>query len=109
MSNITRFEDWSTSKIIPPKVDELVKAAHLLSKNTENIRFDSPHTQERLEQRGISIRQALEVLRKGECVSGPTLDQHGAWRIKLSRMVAGRRVQVVIAVKETHLDVITVI
>ena len=55
------------------------------------------------------MRQALEVLRKGRPVSGPALDEYGDWRIKLTRKVAGRRVQVVVAVKEKHLVVVTVI
>ena len=55
------------------------------------------------------MRQGLEVLRKGKGVSGPTLDEYGDYRIKLKRKVAGRRVQVVVAVKETHFDMVTVI
>jgi hypothetical protein len=48
-------------------------------------------------------------LRKGEGISGPTKDQYGDWRIKVRRYVAGRRVQVVVAVKEKEFTVVTVI
>lgn len=60
-------------------------------------------------QRGITMRQILEVARKGEAVSGPTLDEWGDWRIKLRRKVAGRRVQIVTAVKADLFIVVTVI
>ena len=55
------------------------------------------------------MRQVLEVLRKGNGLDGPTPDEHGDYRIKLKRKVAGRRVQVVVAVKETHFVAVTVI
>lgn len=92
-----------------PSADELTQRAHELAMDSENIRFDAPHAQQRMGERKITIRQILEVLRNGICVSGPTDDQYGDWRIKLQRKVAGKRVQVVVAVKKTHLEVITVI
>ena len=55
------------------------------------------------------MRQVLEVLREGIGVDGPTLDEYGDFRIKLRRKVAGRRIQVVVAVKETHFVAVTVI
>jgi hypothetical protein len=47
-------------------------------------------------------------LRNGKCLSGPTLDQKGDWRIKLSALVAGRRIQVVVVVRENRTTVVTV-
>ena len=55
------------------------------------------------------MRQMLEVIAEGEAIDGPRLDQHGDWRIKLARKVAGRRVQVVVVVAETYFVPITVI
>jgi hypothetical protein len=55
------------------------------------------------------MRQVLDVLRLGEAVSEPKLDDYGDWRIKLRRFVAGRRVQVVVAVQATRLVVVTAI
>ncbi len=55
------------------------------------------------------MRQILEVLRHGRAVSDPAADRYGEWRIKLKRRVAGRRVQVVVAVKEDHIVVVTAI
>lgn len=92
-----------------PTTDELLARIRELAADTLNLRFDHPHTKERLSGRTVSIRLALEVIRLGEPVRGPTLDKWGDWRLKLRRMVAGRRVQVVVAVKEDHLVVVTVI
>lgn len=55
------------------------------------------------------MRQVLDVLRNGEAIHGPTKDVWGDWRIKMRRMSAGRRVQVVVAVRPTELVAITVI
>jgi len=73
------------------------------------MRFDHPHFRLRLAERGLNMRQVLETVRKGSAVGVPTLDQWGDWRIKLRRKVAGRRVQVVIAVKADHFVLVTAI
>jgi hypothetical protein len=106
MNTVVPFSKLENKTI--PNQNELVKLTHELAKESENIRFEAPHAQLRLQERNISIRQVLEVLRNGHCVSGPTQDKYGDWRIKLRRMVAGKRVQVVVAVKKTYLEVITV-
>ena len=93
----------------PPTLAELAARVRALAKDSENIGFDHPHLQIRMAQRGLTMRQVLETLRKGESVSGPTLDKYGDWRIKLKRLVAGRRVQVVVAVKDERIDVATAI
>jgi hypothetical protein len=59
--------------------------------------------------RGLSLRHAIECLRAGEIVDGPTLDDYGAWRVKLLARIAGRRIQVVVAYKGDHFDAITII
>lgn len=92
-----------------PSRDELVQKVRALATDTTNLWFDHPHFQQRLAGRGITMRQVLTVLRQGNAASGPTLDEHGDWRIKLKKRVAGRRVQVVVAVKEDHLVVVTTI
>lgn len=92
-----------------PALEELVARVKTLAADSANIHWEHPHVQKRMESRNISMRQALEVLRIGRAISGPEMDDYGDWRIKLSRKVAGRRVQVVVAVKATHLVVVTVI
>lgn len=66
--------------------------------DTSRLLLDNPHLQKRMRQRQINMRQVLEVLRKGTTSSVPKLDKYGDWRITLRRLVAGRRVQVVVAV-----------
>ena len=92
-----------------PTLEQLVERVRELAADTHNIRMDPPHCRSRMAERGVTMRQLLEVLRRGNGVDGPTLDEYGAHRIKLKRRVAGRRVQVVVAVKQTHVDVVTVI
>ena len=92
-----------------PSRDELVRKVRALVADTANLRFDHPHFRKRMAERHITMRQVLTVLRHGNAVSGPTLDEHEDWRIKLKMRVAGRRVQVVVAVKEDHLVVVTTI
>ena len=92
----------------PPR-SEVQARVHELSKDLANIRFNHPHFQARLIERQLTMRQVLEALRKGLVIDGPTRDQWGDLGAKLRRKVAGRRVQIVVAVKEKHLDAVTVI
>ena len=93
----------------PESLEKLVKKVHELSQDSRNVSWDIPHAQERMQQRKVTIRQILDVLRSGKGIDGPTLDQFGYWRIKLKRYSAGRIVQVVVVVKKDRLEVITVI
>lgn len=93
----------------PPTLSELVERVHDLAKDTENIGFLHPHLQERMALRGKTMRDILETVRRGEATSGPTLDKYGDWRIRMRRFVSGRRVQVVVAVREKDFSVVTVI
>jgi hypothetical protein len=93
----------------PESLETLVKATHKLAEKSENVYLDCPHAQQRMKERNVTIRQILDVLRHGKGVDGPTLDQYGDWRIKLKRFSAGRTVQVVVVVRENHVEVVTVI
>ena|ERR1700722_8227732 len=68
-----------------------------------------PHVPQRMLQRGVVMRQILDTIEKGEVTSGPTKDEYGDWRIKFMRKTCGRRVQVVVAVREKSFLVVTVI
>ena len=95
----------------PPTADEMVSRIRDLadSGTIGAMRFEQPHFQEQLLARDLNMRQILETVRK-ECPVGvPKLDQWGDWRLKLRRKVAGRRVQVVIALKMDHFVAVTVI
>lgn len=96
------------TKTIPTR-DDLTSHLRVLAQDDDNMGWIGDHFPDRLRQRGLTMRQVIEVIKHGECVSGPTLDEYGDWRIKLKRVVAGRRVQVVVAVKEHHFDIVTAI
>jgi hypothetical protein len=96
-------------KIPPGTLQELVKKAHGLAQKSENVYLDNPHVQLRMRERKVTIRQIFDVLRCGKGQDGPTQDKYGDWRIKMKRFSAGRIVQVVVVVKDDHLEVVTVI
>ena len=64
-----------------------------------------------MEERNVTMRQALDTLRNGKIVSGPTLDEYGEWRVTLRKRSAGRPTRVAVAIKEggRNLTVVTVI
>ena len=91
-------------------LEELVRKTHEWSQDSKNVRLLSEkHAQEQKKKRNVTSRQIFEVLRSGKGISGPTLDEHGDWRIKLKKFTAGRVVQVVVVVKKNYLIVVTVI
>ncbi len=55
------------------------------------------------------MSQVLDTIRNGSGSAPAKMDSYGDWRFKLVRKVAGRRVQVVLVVKEDHIVVVTVI
>lgn len=100
---------------IPPSVRQFTMRIRDLTNRDSlrhdptRLRFSQPHAAQRMAERNINMRQVLETLRKGKASNAPELDQFGDWRIKLTRKVAGRRVQVVVALKANHVLVVTVI
>jgi hypothetical protein len=95
------------ARLAIPTADQLVTRVRKLASTPSGMRFDHPHFQQRLNERRLNMRQVLETVKKGCAVGNPKLDQWGDWRIKLRRKVAGRRVQVVVAVKGNHFVAIT--
>ena len=57
------------------------------------------------------MRQALDTLRNGKIIKGPTLDEYGEWRVTLRKRSAGRVTRVAVAIKNesNRLTVLTVI
>lgn len=92
-----------------PTAEQLVARVRAMSLESERMRFRNPHVQIRLRERKLNMRQVLETVRKGNHADVPMLDHWGDWRIKLRRKVAGRKVQVVVAVKTDHFEIVTVI
>lgn len=77
--------------------------------NTGQMRMDVPHLQNSILKRGVSMRQVLEVIRNGAPINDPQLDRYGDWKLTLSRKVAGKRVQVIVAVTESYFVAVSVI
>ncbi len=73
------------------------------------VDFEQPHFRDRLRERDITMRQVLSTLRKGEIIDGPKKDVHGDVRVKMRRYVAGRTIQVVVALNVRKCTVVTVI
>lgn len=103
---VVKFPDSETCQY---SLEELVNRVHKLAENSDNVWIDCSHAKDRKKSRNVTTRQIFDVLRSGKGVSGPTLDKYGDWRIKLKRYSAGRTVQVVIVVKNDHVEIITVI
>ena len=101
-AQIIRFRPGPTAKFLEQKVRELAA-------DSGNIRFGPFHVKQRMGERNLNMRQVLECIRNGSRVGSPIKDEYGDWRLKLRRLVAGRRVQVVVAIKEDHLTVGTAI
>ena len=74
-----------------------------------HVDFNHPHFQERLAERDITMRQVLTTLQKGDVIDGPKRDDRGDYRIKMKRNVAGRPIQVVVALNLDKCTVVTVI
>ena len=95
----------------PPPRPELVRdAVRALAQDTANIQWRK-HAQDRMVERDITDRMALEVMRKGyvKGVVEPG-EQADEWKVKLAMEMRGRReVGVVVSVVgQTKLRVITV-
>ena len=101
-AKIIRLKSCPTTKFLEQRVKELAA-------DSRNIQFLSFHVMERMDERNLNMRQMLECIRNGTPVEEPIKDEYGDWRLKLRRLVAGRRVQVVVAIKEDHLAVVTAI
>lgn len=98
---------FPTPSAVPSRDELLTRVREAVTSG--RVAFDSPHFRERLTQRSISMRQVMEVLKHGTAIDGPKLDRFGDWRLKLQRKVAGRRVQVVVAMEGAIATAITVI
>lgn len=97
----------AAKQALPPSLQELVARVRELVA-ADAFDFDHPHIQGRMDQRGRTMREILETLKKGEGVRGPDVDKYGDYRIKLRRCVCGKRTQVVVAVREKDFTVVTV-
>jgi hypothetical protein len=108
MGKVVAFKPMA-QRGVAPTLRELVDRVHELSKDSNTIGLLHPHLQERMRQRGKTMREVLETLQKGEGVKGPDRGELGDSLIKLRRYVCGKRTQVVVAVRQHDFSVVTVI
>ena len=95
---------------LKPNPDTFLARIQQLAETTANVRW-SYHARERMEERGISIRVALTVIRHGAIMGQiEPGTSPGEWKAKIVRNVRGRRDVgvVVILVKDSRLFVKTV-
>lgn len=93
-----------------PRPRDLEKRIRQLAADTRNIRW-SQHARDRMEERDISIRVALTVIRSGIVTGEITPGKRpGEWKTKVVRNVRGRRDVgvVVIVVRDNHIRISTV-
>jgi len=72
-----------------------LKQVKTIAENSANV-FILPHAKQRQGERGITLAQILECLRKGKITEGPLRDiKTGNWRVKMERFCSGQCVIVV--------------
>jgi Domain of unknown function (DUF4258) len=92
-----------------PRPETLRDLVHRLASDTDNISW-STHAQERMYERGLTDKMAIEVLQKGDCKGEVEAGaKPGEWKLKLVRRVKGKREAgvVVLTVRNARLFVKT--
>lgn len=84
---------------LTPRVAET--RIHKAALKTENVIFGD-HIQERMEERGITDVQVLDILRTGMIFDQPELTDFGEWKCKIVKELRGRRDAGVIVVILTN-------
>jgi hypothetical protein len=96
--------------VFQPRPETIRDLIHKLAKDTANVRW-SQHALERMDQRGIRDKVALDVLRAGQVKGGVHPGKKpGEWKVKMVMQVKGRREMgvVVLTVHNARLYVSTV-
>jgi hypothetical protein len=107
MAEIIPFKRTGGPKPPLPPLRVLVERVHSLAQDANNIEFNS-HLQGSMNKRGRTMREVMETVKHGVGVSGPTEDQYGDLKIKLRKCVHGRRIFVIVAVREKDFSIVTV-
>ena len=84
----------------PDQRRSIVDRVRRLAEDSIDIHW-SRHALERMDDREISMRQAIETLRRGELVEDPMREDYGEWSIILAKRHAGRTIQVVAVITES--------
>jgi len=86
-------QDNNKRAVVPmkPRPEAFLSRIQELAQDTRNVKWGT-HARERMEERGIENRVALNVLRKGY-IKGAIIPgkNTGEWKAKIVRQVPGRR------------------
>jgi Domain of unknown function (DUF4258) len=96
--------------LLKPRAEKLRDLVHELAAETDNILW-STHALDRMVERDITDKMAVEVLQKGDCKGAVEAGANrGEWKLKLVRRMKGRREAgvVVLTVRNGRLLVKTV-
>lgn len=85
---------------------EALRIIRRLAVDSANVTFVR-HAQQRQVERRIDHWRIMAVLQKGVIVEGPALDPKGLWRCTLRRFAAGESINVVVAIGDDELIVVT--
>ncbi|MGF6691220.1 hypothetical protein M2318_001269 [Metapseudomonas resinovorans] len=73
-----------TKTKLPMPIEVLEEIIHEIAQNTANVRF-TDHCRERLDQRGITLIEAIRCLRRGCITRYPEYNaQKAAWEFRMS-------------------------
>ena len=86
---------------------EVANRVRELAQETFNIHW-TEHALDRLDERAITMRQALSTLRLGQVDGNPIQNEDGDWRLVLTRRSAGTPVRLVVELADHQLFVVTV-
>lgn len=81
---------------LPNALDQIEATVRRLALDSAKV-FMTKHAEDRLADRSLTMTQVYKCLQHGEVIEGPVLDseQQLGWKIKLQKLCAGVRVQVV--------------
>lgn len=77
--------------------DALKHIRALMKADSRCVKF-WPHAKRRGKQRSITQRQMLTCLDKGTVTEGPYLNEHGHWKLNISRQAAGQEITCVVII-----------
>lgn len=100
----------SSVVVLAPRPQDFIERVRALAADSKRVKWTN-HALERMQQRGITTRVALTVVREGVTVGAIEPGRSpGEWKAKIVRNVKGRRDVgvVVLLVKQSHLTVKTV-
>jgi hypothetical protein len=86
---------------------DALRLVRALAADSANVGLTKHCREESMPDRGITMRQVLDCLRKGVIIEGPMIDVYGNWKMDIYRQADNLTCAVAIEWR-THLIIITV-